>query len=148
MKKEIEKFLSERYAEEKETSAQRLRAFFPELSRKTAYNYIKKFKANREHGIPLQNKRQRLISRKKFAEFMIELLKNEGFRSSKDLYEKVLKINGISRSTFNSYFKEFRDKHKPNKKKYKRVIYKSKNKFIGFYTVKRQSENNQGKMKK
>ncbi|QVR68225.1 hypothetical protein [Acinetobacter sp. BHS4] len=148
MKKEIEKFLSERYLEEKETSAQRLRAFFPELSRKTAYNYIKKFRANKENGIPLQNKRQRLIPQKKFAEFMIELLKNEGFRSSKDLYEKVLKINGISRSTFNAYFKEFRDKHKPNKKKYKRVIYKSKNKFIGFYTVKRQSENNQGKMKK
>ncbi|EKP55686.1 hypothetical protein J558_3931 [Acinetobacter baumannii 1106579] len=29
-----------------------------------------------------------------------------------------------------------------------KAIYKSKNKFKGFYTVKRQSENNQGKKKK
>lgn len=36
MKEEIEKFLSKRYKEKKETSAKRLRAFFPELSSKTA----------------------------------------------------------------------------------------------------------------
>ena len=108
----------------------------------SAYRYIKIFKVidiNEKFYVKrVTNFHKRGVTDESFDQFLFNILRRDGFKSTKELYEKSqLKFN-CSRDTFNKLFLNSRERNKIKLKKLSLRICRSKHKKDrGFYTQKR-----------
>lgn len=108
----------------------------------SAYRYIKIFKAidiNEEFYIKrVTNFHKKGVEDETFDQFLFNILRRDGFKSTKELYEKSQLKFKCSRDTFNKLLLSSRERNKIKLEKLSLKICRSKHKKDrGFYTQKR-----------
>ena len=108
----------------------------------SAYRFIKTFKATdstEEFYVKrVTNFYKKGVEDETFDQFLFNILRSDGFKSTKELYEKSQLKFKCSRDTFNKLFLSSRERNKIKLKKLSLRICRSKHKKDrGFYTQKR-----------